>query len=220
MFAKYAFPSALLVLSLIFAGCSSANRTVITGSWDNPEHPVESFEKILIVGLSDNQSARAVVEQTLADELATEGFNVGTATQEFTSAMRDEMRNDRELADRYLTERGYDGVVIISVLDIKEDTYYVPGTVSYHPTSYYPHYGGYWGYWGTTYTSVYSPGYYENSLSIFLESNLYSLDGDVLIWSAQSRTEDPSSVQGLADNFSRVLVDEIVKEKIMAPSPS
>ena len=217
---KYVLSSVLLALVILFAGCSSANRTAITGSWDNPDHPVESFDKILIIGISDNTSARAVVEQTVADELAAEGFNVGTASQEFTDALRDELRNDRELADRHLAERGYDGVMVIALLDIKEDTYYVPGTVSYQPMSYYPHYGGYYGYWGTTYTSVYNPGYYENSLSVFLESNLYAVENDVLIWSAQSRTEDPSSVQGLADHFARVLVDEMLKNDVISPTSS
>jgi hypothetical protein len=202
----------------LVAGCSSANKTVITGSWDNPDHSVSSFDKILILGISENQSSRAVVEQSVADELGTAGFTAVTAIQNFTQAELDVMRDNQDLAKERLAEIGVDAVLVMSVLDIKEETYYVPGTTSYHPTMSYPYYGGYYGYWGRTYTTVSSPGYYEESVSIFLEINVYDLDTDELVWSAQSKTQDPSSVQALSTNFSRVLVDEMVKSKAITPS--
>jgi hypothetical protein len=207
-----------LTAALFAAGCSTANRTVITGAWDNPDYPVKEFNKILVLGISQNQSARAVVEQTVADELAAEGFTTVTATQSFSVSELEEMKGNRDLAHSRLSEIGVDGILIMSVLDVKEDRYYVPGTVSYHPTMAYPYYGGYYGYWGATYTTVYSPGYYEESVNVFLESNIYSLDNDILVWSAQSQTEDPSSVQALAENYARVLVDEIIKNKVISPA--
>lgn len=211
-------PSIVLAALIALAGCSSANRTVITGAWDNPDYAVTSFNKILVLGLSDNQSARAVVEQTVADELQSAGFTAVTAVQNFTKDELDAMKGDKDLATQRLNEIGVDGILIMSVLDVKEDTYYVPGTVSYYPTYSYPYYGGYWGYWGHTYSTVYSPGYYDQTLQIFLESNLYDVETEGLVWSAQSKTEDPSSVKALADNFARVLVDEIVKTKVVEPA--
>lgn len=204
-----------LAMLVILTGCSNANRTVITGSWDNPDVPTEDFTKILVLGLSSNQSNRAVVEQAVANELQTAGFNAVTATQTFNNEELTAMKDDRDMADRRLGELGFDGILIMSLLDVKEDTYYVPGTVSYHPTVAYPYYGGYYGYWGHTYTSVYSPGYYDTSVSVFLESNLYELGANTLVWSAQSKTEDPSSVSSLANAFSRVLVDEMVDNKVL-----
>ena len=202
---------------ILVAGCSSANKTVITGAWDNPDHAVGNFSKIFVLGISENQSSRAVVEQTVVDELATAGFTAVTAVQNFTPQELQTMRDDQDLAHKRLTEMGVDAVMVMSVLDIKEETYYVPGTTSYHPTMAYPYYGGYYGYWGRTYTTVHSPGYYEETVSIFLEINVYDLDSDELVWSAQSKTQDPSSVQALSDNFARVLVDELVKSKTIQP---
>jgi len=211
-------PILILAAFLIVSGCSSANRTVITGSWDNPDIPLAKFNKILVLGLAENQSARGVVEQTVADELSAEGFQTVTAIQSFTKNDLDAMKADHDMAKKRLADMGIDGILIMSVLDQKEETHYVPGTVSYYPTYSYPYYGGYWGYWGTTYSTVYSPGYYEQSLQIFLESNLYEVQSEALVWSAQSKTEDPSSVKALADNFARVLVDQIVKDKVVEPA--
>jgi hypothetical protein len=205
-----------LTATLLLGGCSTANRTVVTGAWDNPDHEVKHFSKILVLGISQNRAARAVVEQTVADELSGEGFLTVTATQTFNDSELQAMKDDRDHAHETLTGMGFDGILIMSVLDVKEDRYYVPGSVSYHPTSMYPYYGGYYGYWGRTYTTVYSPGYYEETVNIFLETNIYDLDDDALVWSAQSKTEDPSSIQSLAEHFSRVLVDEIVKSKVVA----
>jgi len=209
-----------LVISafILVAGCSSANKTVITGAWNNPDHEIEDFAKILVLGISENQSSRAVVEQTVVDELVLEGFTAVTASQNFTPQELTAMKDDHDLAKKRLEEIGVDGILIMSVLDVREETYYVPGTTSYYPTASYPYYGGYYGYWGRTYTTVSSPGYYEQTVSIFLESNLYDLESDVLVWSAQSKTQDPSSVQALADNFARVLVDELIKDKVIKPT--
>ncbi len=203
---------------VLVAGCSSANKTVITGAWDNPDHNIEDFAKILVLGISDNQSSRAVVEQTVADEFGTVGFSAITAVQNFTPEELAAMREDRELAKKRLQEIGVDGVLVMSVLDVKEETYYVPGTTTYQPTMAYPYYGGYYGYWGRTYTTIHSPGYYEETVSIFLESNLYDIETNSLIWSAQSKTQDPSSVKALADNFARVLIDEMIKGKVIKPA--
>jgi hypothetical protein len=208
-------PAAALTAIILLAGCGSANRTYITGSWDNPEHPSIETSKIIVIGISSNQTYRAIVEQTVADELTAAGFEAITGIQSFTREELHEMRDDVELANQRLGEIGVDAVLLMSVLDIDEDSYYVPGTVSYQPTVAYPWYGGYYGYWGTTYSTVYSPGYYEESLQVFLESNIYEVPSDVLIWSGQSKTEDPSSVQALADNFSRVLVDELVDGNVI-----
>ena len=144
-------------------------------------------------------------------------YEAVTAVQNFTAREIAEMKDDRALADTRLKEIGVDGILIISVLDIKEESYYVPGTTSYYPTSMYPYYGGYYGYWGRTYTTVSSPGYYQESVSVFLETNLYDLETETLVWSAQSKTEDPSSVQSLAETYSRVLVDDLVKNKVIQP---
>jgi len=203
---------------ILVAGCSSANKTVITGAWNNPDPEIEDFRKILILGIGASQSSVAVVEQTVADELATVGFNAVTSTQNFTQQELSAMRDDQDLAKKRLEEIGVDGILVMSVLDVKEETYYVPGTTSYYPTASYPYYGGYYGYWGRTYTTVSSPGYYEQTVSIFLESNLYDIETENLVWSAQSKTQDPSSVQALADNFARVLVDEMIKGKVIKPA--
>ena len=89
---------------ILVSGCSSANKTVITGSWDNPDHAVGSFSKIFVLGISDNQSSRAVVEQTVVDELATAGFTAITAVQNFTPQELQAMRYLLYMAMEYVNQ--------------------------------------------------------------------------------------------------------------------
>lgn len=202
----------------ILAGCSGANVTQITGSWAKPDVKDKVFNNILILGISENQSNRAIVEQYIADEMTEAGFKVTTAISAYTKSQLQAMKDDKEMSRTKLAEDGIDGILLITLLDIKEDTYYVPGTTSYYPMSTYPYYGGYYGYWGRTYTTVSSPGYYEESLKIFLESNIYDLATEELIYSAQSRTDDPSSVDSMAKRYAQVLVDDLVSKDILEPN--
>jgi hypothetical protein len=64
---------------------------------------------------------------------------------------------------------------------------------------------------------LYSPGYYTGSISVFVETNLYNYPGEDLVWSGQSKTTDISDLERSAREFSDVVVDELIRSKVISP---
>ncbi len=200
---------------LVFSACATSG-TEITGSWARAENQAKQFERIMVLGLSDNVPARAQAEQAIAGRLAQEGFQaIEGITMISPQALKD-YNGDRDKAKKFFEEHSVDGVIVISVRDVKEEERYVPGTATYRPMTY-GYYGGFYSYWYTAYDRVYTPGYYEESLEIFLESNLYDVTTEELLWSAQSKSENPSSIPELVRGYAEVLVRDLMAKNVIAP---
>lgn len=110
------------VLSL-FLNCSSV-RTI--DSWVNKDYSGYNPEKVLVVGLTDNLTARKVFEEQLVLELkkrdihAVESFDVFKT--EFTSVRQTEDNIQNEVEK--LTDNGFDAILISAVKGVKEKVAY------------------------------------------------------------------------------------------------
>jgi hypothetical protein len=79
----------------------------------------------------------------------------------------------------------------------------------------YGRFGGYYGMYGPM---TYSPGYYATDKNFYVEINLYDTETQALVWSAQSATTNPSSIDRAAREFALVVVDKMIKDKIIIPN--
>ena len=112
-----------------------------------------------------------------------------------------------------MKDRGVDGVIILSLLQVKDGVRYVPWSTPYTPGPYYG--GGYYGYYNYNYNQMNS-GYYEETTSIFLESNFYDLNSVKLLSSIQTETADPSGVDDLALSYSSTILKKLIADKVLA----
>jgi hypothetical protein len=76
---------------------------------------------------------------------------------------------------------------------------------------FYP-YGGYYGFWGP---SFWGPGYTIRESVYYIESNLYDLRTNKIIWSAQSETINPGSIENFVKSYPKVLVGQMVKDGVL-----
>ena len=67
-----------------------------------------------------------------------------------------------------------------------------------------PYYGSFWGYYGYGWNSVYDPGYVRDDRVISLETLIFSVPKNVLLWAGMSETENPKN--------AAAVVAEVVKE--------
>jgi DNA-nicking Smr family endonuclease len=72
--------------------------------------------------------------------------------------------------------------------DVEKETSYVPGTT----TGYYGGYGRYYGYGAGMYSS---PGYYTTDKNYFVETMVYSVNPNKLLWSGTTKTVNPSKME-------------------------
>jgi hypothetical protein len=88
---------------------------------------------------------------------------------------------------------------------------YTPGYAAPGP---YRGFGPYWGYgWGT----VYEPGYLQSDTLVSVETLVYSLANDKLLWASTSRTTNPQDLDRLVNEVADVTAKEMVKQGVLAP---
>ncbi len=200
------------LIPFLLINCGTA--TNITGTWSNPEATLSGYDAILVTALTPNVVARRAVESSVVKELQAKGVNAKSSIEVFPPNFMNNKPTKEEVLAKVREEK-MKGVLTIALLDTQEDTRYVPGTTAYAPYPRYGYYGSFGGYYGAYYGRVYDPGYYTTSRTYFLENNLYDTDSEDLVWSAQSKSYDPSNVDAASKSLAKALVYEMDKEGIL-----
>ena len=210
---KLSYVIACIVMAAGMYSCAAP--TEITGTWKSPQATAKTFNKVVVAAMTDNVQARQTIENQLQQQLEARGIQ---ATKSIDLFPPNRMRDAESPADMMLnqmTGEGYDGILTVAVVDQETDTRYVPTAGAYAPVSrfgYYNTFRGYYGYWSPT---LYNPGYYTKEKIYFLETNLYDTSNENLVWSAQSKSYDPASLQSFADNFAKITVKQMAQENII-----
>ena len=89
---------------------------------------------------------------------------------------------------------------------------YSPGTVGY-VGSYYP---TFWGYWDYGWSTVYQPGNVSLDTVVSVETRLYSVTDNQLLWAGTSRTTNPKNVQKFVTDLAEAVAREVRKAGLTA----
>ncbi len=73
-------------------------------------------------------------------------------------------------------------------------------------------YGSFYEYYFYYSPAMYTPGNYETDKTYYIEINLYDADTEKLVWSSQSETTNPSSIESVAPYFAKTVVDQLIKD--------
>lgn len=211
-------PGRILVLLLatsMATACAKRATTNFSQSYRNPGYEETVFKNLLVIGIAQDEESRRKFESALVSAIGTEG---GTAVASIDVLPHDEQLTEDELYAA-IQAGGFDGVLLTRLLSVDKDTSYTPPKKYNNPkTTYYPGgynygfgYGGYYGFYGTTYAEVREPGYFDTSTTLKVETNLYSVATNELVWTGQSKTVDPDSIED-----ARASITEAVAKKLKA----
>jgi hypothetical protein len=201
---------ALLLVIVSLASCSS---TELLSSWKAENANLNQYKKVLVVALTGNKdrSIRDNIESAMVNSLKANNVDAVAASEGYGPKAFEKL-SDADVVSKVKSD-GYDGIIILSLLDKEKEKYYTPGRVSYTP--YFTYYSRYWRQWRTMYDRTYEPGYYTNTTNYVLESNLYNVQMDRLEYSAQTRSFDPSNAATLANSVTKTVVADMVKKGVI-----
>jgi len=206
---KRASKALLFFLALSALGACHKTSTAIPLTWRNPAYQNGGFGTLFVIGVGEDESARRLFEDTFAKAIALEG---AAAQASWGHLPTTEKLTEEEI--RLAIEGGeFDGVLVTRVLGVTRDQEYVPPSTHTVPTSYYGH--GYYGYYGTSYRVVHEPGYYKTNTTFRLETNLYSVATSDLVWSGQSDTLNPESLNDVIDSMTAAVAKKLKTEKLI-----
>lgn len=207
----------LIALALSLAACSSTG-TKFVSDWANPDFKGKTLEDVMVIGVSEKDGARRMFEGSLAAEFQKAGVN---AVQSVTLLPTTSMLT-KEDVEKVLKEQNIDAVIVTRLLDISQTENYVPPSTTVVGGYGYPGYGGayygsYYGYYSTSYSTVTSPGYTYTETTVSLETNLYDASTEALVWSGQSATFNPDSVQDVVTPTAKQIVDHLIQNGFVNP---
>ncbi len=193
--------------------------TEITGSWKNTNVDIAKNEisTILVTALTSRVNVRQTVEDDLAAALQKKGYKIVKSLDVMPPTFSNGEKPERKDLMAKISGTGADAILSVALLDKETDNRYVPGNYSYAPVPRFGYYRTFWGYYNNWYPMLSSPAYYEENKTYFIETNLYDAETEELLWSAQSETYNPQSLNSFAKEFAEVVVSKMEKDGVLNP---
>jgi hypothetical protein len=183
---------------------SSCSSTKITSSWREPnkEISLKKLNKVLVVALFQDETSRRKAE----DQMVSYFYGKGVTSYNYLDKNISE-KNEDAIREKIKND-GFDGAVTMRLLDVDKEEVYSRGNISMYP-SYYRNFSGYyfrnWGYYS-------NPGYYASTKTYTVETNVFSIKEDKIIWTGITKTTNPSGVLKMTDEIGKAVFNEMVKE--------
>ena len=192
---------ALIIITALITSCSS---TQITSSWREPDKAVVvgKLNKVLVVALFKDETSRHRAEDQMAGYLKGKGI----ASYNYLNASFN--KANEELLRTKIKADGFDGAITMRLVDVEKETTYTPGNMSFYP-QYYRNFSG---YYHRSWSNYSSPGYYSTTKIYTIETNVYSIKEDKIIWSGLTKTTKADGVKKITEEVAEAVYKKMVKE--------
>jgi hypothetical protein len=216
---KTIFKNSILCLAgtLMLAACSTP--TMVSSSWRKPNATANGFHNIFIAGITKETSTKQSLETGLQTLLQQKGLTVEKSIDVFPATFSNPARQQKDLVLSKIQGTNADGILTVTILRKETESHYVQGSGGYwNPGLRYGYYNRFWSYYNNYYPMVYSPGYYDQTKVYYIETNLYDARNEELIWAAQTKTYDPTSIDSFLKGYVNAIYDRMVKDGLISAS--
>ncbi len=201
---------------------ASCSNTKLSQTWSDPD-ATSSYSNIMIVGVTEKEQLRRAYETYFSQHLKERGIESIASYKLIDHKSEMQIGQDKNsfqtIVKAAIEGSDIDAVLITHLVAIDEEEIYRPspdylpayGPV-YYSTSYYDNMYGYHGYVATY---VGQPGYLTNEKTYTLETSLYDVDTEELIWSTRSRTFSPESMDEGIEELTGLIIGDLVSRKII-----
>ena len=179
-----------LFIGLFFA-CAS---TKLEKSWADPSFNLNPmpYKKVLVVAPLKDAASQRIAEDKIVKQL-----KKTTGVQSYTYLSQND--TDPKLLNEKLLKDGFDGIIVMHLTDVEKRVSYNQGTS----------YGGWYGY------RYYTPGYYTEDKTFLVETNMYSVKDNKLMWSGTTSSLNPTSFNQSMDEIIYAIKTELQKKGIL-----
>jgi hypothetical protein len=201
----------LLQLCCATAGCASSG--FVASSKNPAAQPVDLTDaKVAAVVIMEDQSRRRSAENVLAREISAHGA-IGVPMYTIHT---DSKPSNEAAARKALEAADVQGVVVMRPVSIDVDAEVTP--VTYSEPMYREYWGSYYGAaWGAPYamTNV-TGGDVVQTMTVVVETLVYSMQQNQLLWSGQSKHVNPSGLEKSIQELARAAGRELRKHGLIA----
>jgi len=191
----------MVCVSFVFlTGCPKAK---LVHSWADPDAEGYSFTKPIAVVVINDEDLRQTAEEAIVRNIK--------RVEAYPSylVLNEGDMDDVEVAKKKLLDGGFDMAIVLRLLGIEDKADYVAAS---YPDYYYD----YWNYYPMAWSSAtYSPAYIHEERIIKLETTLFSIKDNKLLWVGVSESKNPETVSSLIDEVAEVIGKELRKKGVI-----
>lgn len=196
--------AALLCVVAVSCGTSSS----LVQRWSDPNFTGEPGQKMMIIALSKSERMQKTWEGAFA--------NILRQVKVQPIAGSTVIPTDQAMAEGELKQAvratGADLAAVTRLISVDKEQTYVPGSAYYSPA---PAYYGFYGYYSSSYAMVSTPGYYQTDKIYSVETNVYDVKTEKLVWSGVTETLNPETGQDAAISIAATIVDDMIASKVI-----
>jgi hypothetical protein len=180
-------------------------------TWKSIDAGTVSFagKRVAALVITHDDSLRVAGEEGLVRELSARGMQ-GVAT--YRIAPKEELQSG-ERARPWFEKAGVEGVVALRPVSAEKRSTYTSGTWTN------PYYSTLWDYYNYGWASVYVPGTKEDETVVTVETTIYSMPRNALLWAAVSETRNPKDLRGFIEELVKESVKQMQKQGLARSQP-
>ena len=178
--------------------------TKLTHTWVDETFHGKPISDILVIAVTHKEDTRQSFEDKFVTQLKVSGVEAVSSSDVIPIPADLELKKEEIL--KAVKKFNNDAVIITHLVGVEEKESYTPAERDL---------GGYYGYYGWVYSYTHEPGYYRTHILVRVATNLYDVKTEKLIWSGESESLDPGSINQIIDDVIEVLIKDLKKNKLL-----
>src|SRR5262245_7465650 len=197
-----------LVAGALFLGLTSCSGTRLTDVYRDPTYSGGPFHQVAVFVLGSDPAARRLVEDEVVRRLP-----MNTRGMASYGIVPEAEQGDVNKARERLRAGGFDGVVIARLVGVEGRVPWSIGSLQQVPVSYRT--------LENYYVTSTQEAERESTLGprsvVRVQTNVYAVPSETLVWSAASQTFNPAEVRDVAGDVAKKMVEDLQKAGILSP---
>jgi len=187
--------------SILTVSCAG---TRMSQTWVDEARRGKPVSDVLVIVVADKAKNREAFEHKFVQQLKAAGVEAVSSAD--VIPMPRDLKLEKDVILQAVAKYGNDAVIISHLAGLdKKEVFTRTG----------PIYGGYYNYYGYAFNTVHDPGFYSEIATVRLETNLYDVKTEKLLWSGQSQSEDVQSINKLIDEVIALVIKDLQKNKLL-----
>ena len=190
----------LLSIALLIVSCAG---TELTQEKVDDAYKGKPVSDILVIAITGNEHNRRTFEKRFVTQLKSVG--VDAIASEKAIPMPGDLQLKKEAILKAVNQYENDAVIITHLIGKEEKDVYTRGGSGQR---------GFFGFYSSRYSTT---GYASTSTTVRLETNLYEVKTEKLMWSGRSKTWSKDSTKEIINDVINTVINELQKNKLIAP---
>jgi hypothetical protein len=195
-----------LVAVAALIGLAACSATRLSDVWKDPGYGSGPFRQVAVFVLGTDEAVRRLAEDEFVRRLP-----MSTRGIAGYGLVPDAEQGDLDKVRARLRAGGFDGVIVARLAGVEGTPTWAAGSIERVPVSYRT----LGDYYVSTYQELQRPSYVRSATTVRVQTNVYAVASDALIWSAVSQTFNPDATRDVAGDVAKVVVERLQEAGIL-----